>query len=138
MEDRIQVNGVWYIRETGPAVNPEPVEIPDDEPTNYLGCVWETDEWCFEASILLEDDATTLQDVSKYGPTIEVTDKRPENRNDWIVHDCIDNDRWMRGVLINHHEAMPDAYRMFDNSGLETFRMFLRHLVKKGWLKDEE
>ena len=54
MKDRIQVDGVWYVRESSTL---SITEIKPRDVTNTLGCVWESDDWCFEATVILNDDA---------------------------------------------------------------------------------
>ena len=46
--DRIQINGVWYVRET----------LEEEEQVDavfYQGCVAENDKYCFDATRLKED-----------------------------------------------------------------------------------
>ncbi len=45
MKDRIQVDGVWYVRESSTLPI---VEIEEMFVTNTLGCIWESDNWCFQ------------------------------------------------------------------------------------------
>ena len=129
MEDRIQVNGVWYVRET-----PE-IEIEDREITVSMERTWESSDWCFTANIIMKDDAETLDDHYP-DPYIKITDKRSDDREDWI-EDEIDNPNFMWGVLEGDSDSMKDANQMFDKQGLEEFRAFLLHLVKVGWLIKE-
>jgi hypothetical protein len=129
MEDRIQVNGVWYVRET--YSTPE-IEIEDKHITFSMQRTWESNDWCFEASIIMKDGAETLDDHYP-DPYIVVTDKRSDDREDW-VDDEIDNTNFMWGVLEGNPESIDDALDMFDTIGLEEFKAFLRHLIKIGWL----
>ena len=126
MEERIQVNGVWYVRET-----PE-TEIEDKEITVSMERIWESSTWCFIATVIMKDDAETLDDHYP-DPYIKITDKRSDDREDW-VEDEIDNPLFMFGVLEGQSDSMKDANQMFDKQGLEEFRAFLLHLVKVGWL----
>jgi hypothetical protein len=126
MENRICIDGVWYVRETPPPtfkINPESV-------IHTMSCLWEVDDWVFEATMMLKDDDPT--DFYP-DPTIDITDKRGD-REDWIEHDC-DNVNWFWGVLGNDPESMPDAHAMFDAQGLAEFKMFLEYLIEKGWLE---
>lgn len=129
MEDRIQVNGVWYVRETDST--PE-IEIEDREITFSMQRTWESNDWCFEASIIMKDNAETLDDHYP-DPYIVITDKRSDDRKDW-VDDEIDNPNFMWGVLEDNPESIDDALDMFDTIGLEEFKAFLRYLIKIGWL----
>ena len=127
MEERIQVNGVWYVRET-----PE-TEIEDKDITVSMERIWESSDWCFIANIIMKDDAETLDDHYP-DPYIKITDKRSDDRKDWI-EDEVDNPNFMFGVLEGNPESMIDANEMFDKQGLEEFRAFLLYLNSIGWLK---
>jgi hypothetical protein len=129
MEERIQVNGVWYVRET-----PE-TEIEDKEITVSMERIWESSEWCFIATVIMKDDAETLDDHYP-DPYIKITDKRSDDREDW-VEDEIDNPLFMWNVLEGESNSIAIANEMFDKQGLEEFRAFLLHLIKVGWLIKE-
>jgi hypothetical protein len=127
MQDRIEINGVWYVRETP---NLQPTQFNPEHLIHTMSCLWEGDNWVFEATMMLRDDDPT--DFYP-DPTIDITDKRGD-RDEWVEHDS-DNPNWMFGVLNNDPESMVDADAMFDEQGLSEFRVFLKHLIEKGWLK---
>lgn len=131
MQDRIEINGIWYVREDKqhkPVID----ELNDEDVTDSLDCVWETDEFCFVATVLLRDNAEDLTDF--YGsPLLKITDKRPSDRKDWVEHDA-DNSNWLLGVLEGDADAMKDAYEIFDENGIKQFRTFISYLIEKGWL----
>lgn len=129
-KDRIQIDGVWYVREEQPQIK----TIEPHQLTNTINCIYETDKYCFEAIMIFRDDCETLYpDVS-----IEFTDKRPANREDWVI-DYLDNPIWMRGVFHGDEESMVDAREMMDQEGIDEFRAFLKHIETKGWINlDEE
>jgi hypothetical protein len=131
MENRIEINGIWYVREDK---QPTPVidVLNDEEVTHSLECVWETTEYCFVATVLLRNNAEEINDF--YGiPYLIITDKRPSDRKDWVEHD-VDNDNWLLGVLENNPDSMVEAYEIFDENGIKQFRTFISYLIKKGWL----
>jgi hypothetical protein len=130
MEERIQVNGIWYVRETNPTPQ---IEIKEKDITFSMERTWESSDWCFVATVIMLDGAETLDDHYP-DPYIKITDKRSDDRKDW-VDDEIDNPNFMFGVLEGNPESMGDANEMFDEQGLEEFKAFLRYLVKIGWLK---
>jgi hypothetical protein len=133
MKDRIQVDGVWYVRETSTLPI---VEIKPRDVTNSLSCTWESDEWCFEATVILKDEAKDLTDI--YADSwVEITDKRPANRDDW-KKDNSDNPRWFIGVYEGNPESMPEAEEMLDEQGIAEFRGFIGHLIDKGWIVKDE
>ena len=129
MEDRIQVNGVWYVRETDAIPDPLRMTTIDEfDVTRSLRRVWENDDWAFEASILLAPDGTDLEDT--WGDcwimlTIKHTDKEHSS----------DNPRWMLGVLEGDPLSMEEANKMMTSEGIRLFRGFLSLLIKNGWLK---
>ena len=128
MENRICIDGVWYVRETS---NPPPTfKINPENVVHTISCVWESGNWAFKATMMCrEDDPTDFYP----DPTIDITDKRGD-RDEWVEHDS-DNPNWMFGVLENDPESMVDANEMMDEQGLAEFRAFLEYLIGKGWLK---
>jgi hypothetical protein len=135
MKDRIQVDGVWYVRETStlPIVEIEPNNV-----TNTLGCILESDDWCFEATAILREEAVDLTDIYTAIIDINITDKRPADRNEWIEHSGIDNSNWFIGVYEGNPESMPDVKEIMDEQGIAEFRGFIGYLIDKGWIiKDE-
>ncbi len=130
MEERIQVNGVWYVREINPTSE---IEIKNKEVIFSMERVWESSDWCFIAHVIMLDGAETLKDHYP-DPYIKITDKRPLDRKDW-VEDETDNSIFMFGVLEGNPDSVKDARETFDEQGLEEFKAFLRYLIKVGWLK---
>lgn len=132
MEDRIQVNGIWYVKETTKPI-PDLVSITtidEFDVTRSLGRVWENDDWAFEAKILLAPDGTELEDT--WGDCwLTITDKNGDEEHD------IDNPRWMLGVLDGDSESMKEANKMMTPEGISLFRGFLLLLIQNGWLKKE-
>ena len=133
-KDRIQIDGVWYAKET---TKPIPdllrmTNIDEFDVTKSLNRIWEDDNWAFEAKILLTSDGTSLEDT--WGDCwIQITEKL-DDRDRWVEHD-IDNPRWMLGVLEGDPESMEDANNMMTSEGIRLFRGFLSLLIKNGWLK---
>ena len=125
MENRIQIDGVWYVREN----EVKPVEIKPEDVVHTMSCVWESGEWLFDARVCLRND-----DPKDYypSPTIDITGKRGDL--DERVRIDADNPNWMWGVLENSPESMKDAHNIFDAEGLASFKGFLNYLIDKGWL----
>jgi hypothetical protein len=124
--DRIQIDGVWYVRE-----KEEPlVKIKEEDVSNYLSCCWESANWYFKASSILKDDAKTLNDVYR-DIDIEILNKKSPNRE--RTHS--DNPNWFWGVLEGNPESMESADEVFDEVGLREFKAFLNYLIEKNWLK---
>ena len=125
MEDRIQINGVWYIRESS---NP----LPESEPldlTYTQGCIYETDKYCFEATRTYKDyDSNEF-----YGDCVDIefTDKRTKP---WKI-DNWDNSTWLLGVHHNDRGALEEAFELMDGDGIRQLKDFIRELIKIGWIK---
>ena len=119
--DRIEINGVWYVREN----TKEHIEL---DPTHFDGCVVENGNFAFEATRIFKDDGTPYDDSI----TIEATDKRFENRKDWKVEHW-DNNEWLRGILKNNPESMKELPEM-GSGDIHFLQTFLQYLTDKNWL----
>ena len=135
MKDRIQVDGVWYVRESSTLPI---VEIDEMLVTNTLGCIWESDNWCFEATAILREEAVDLTDIYTTIIDIAITDKRNPDRDKWIEYKDCDNVNWFIGFYEGNPESMPEAEEMLDEQGIAEFRGFIGHLIEKGWIVKEE
>ena len=125
-KDRIQIDGVWYVKEqdTNTVQELQPSDV-----TNYIGCVYETDAFCWEATMIYRDDLETLYpDVS-----VEFTDKRDADRENWIV-EYWDNTKWFQGVYNNDPKSLVDARATMDVKGINDFRTFLKYIEQRGWI----
>ena len=137
MEDRIQVNGVWYVKETTKAVSDSVsmTTIDEFDVTRSLARVWENDDYAFEAKILLAPDGTELEDT--WGDCwLTITEKVGHTNASWVEH-SIDNPRWMLGVYEGDPLSMEEATKMMTSEGIRLFRDFLSLLIRNGWLKKE-
>lgn len=122
MEDRIQVNGVWYVREQQEQLPEVKIDITRSEARTI-----ESDKYCFEAIRLERRDApgTYFEDID-----IKFTDKREKP---W-KEDYWDNNAWLRGVLINDPESLGHLKESVCPQGEAEFKMFLKELKQEGWL----
>ena len=118
-KERIQINGIWYVPETQSI---EPEDIDENEVTRFTGCVFENDDYCWEATRLEGSDTCT---------DIKFTDKRS---NPWST-DHWDNPNWFIGLLDNDPDSMPHALEVMSEGGVKTFKGFLRVLKNNGWLR---
>jgi hypothetical protein len=117
-QDRIQVNGVWYVRETAALA---PIEL---DPTEFEGIVVEDDKFCFEATRIRRDSGGFYDDID-----MKFIDKRvkPFKEEHW------DSNAWMKGILNNNpdsHKELPDI----GSEGIRFLQAFLQLLIDKGWL----
>jgi hypothetical protein len=127
MEDRIQINGVWYKREEDLV---EETESTFWDVTTYIGKVAESKLYVFKAEKIYRDEngGGFLSGVD-----IEFTDKRI--LGEWI-EDLWDNDTWMRGVLNNSPDALEDLRDSVCEQGEKEFKEFLTMLQEEGWLDE--
>ena len=128
MEDRIQINGVWYKREEPKIETPE-YEISDVNVTKSMSYIYESTDFCFEAIRLYKSGGKAFFDSID----IEFTDKRVKP---WKV-DYWDNPNWFRGILDNNPESLNVEEETIENlgpNGLGQLQAFLGYLKDKGWL----
>ena len=123
MQDRIEINGVWYIREDLAKNQEEDIEL-----SFSLQALYENDNYCWEATRLYKGDDRSgfYEDID-----IKFTDKRekPFKEEHW------DNNAWMKHVMNNDPEAIICAKESMCDDGVKTFKLFLNKLKEEGWLK---
>jgi hypothetical protein len=122
MNDRIQIDGVWYTKETK---DNEPKKEVTLDPTGFEGCVVENDEACFEVIRTKKDDGTYYSGID-----IKYTNKRNNEVQFW------DNNSWMIGVLDNNPTSLNNLPDDLSVGGLELLKAFFKYLASKevGWL----
>ena len=123
MQDRIEINGVWYIKEDLAKNQEEDIEL-----IFSLQALYEDDKYCWEATRLYKDDTKSsfYEDID-----IKFTDKREKP----FKEDYWDNNAWMKGVLSNDPESMTHARESMCDDGVKTFKLFLNKLKEEEWLK---
>ena len=119
MQNRIQIDGVWYVRE-----QQEP-EVQLDI-TRFEGMVTESDKYCFEAN---RTQKTVCPPEYYDNIDIEFTDKRskPWKTDSW------DNNTWMNGVLDNNPESLK-SLNYICPQGIAELKAFLKVLKEEEWL----
>ena len=127
MKDRIEVNGVWYIKENT-IVQPTISEL---EPgIKYDGFVFESNLYAFDCTRIYDEDGNLYKDGNV---CIKFTDKS-------IIHDIDksqehwDNVDWMCGILENEVEAIDEAMESLCSQGLIELKEVLKELAEKGWI----
>lgn len=125
MENRIQINGTWYVKEDTTDTQPEKPSFDIKSVTQFEGCIYETDRYCWEATRIYKDGGKEFYD----GVSIEFTNKKTKEVEYW------DNDSWMKNVLSNNKEAVESALECMNAEGIILFRAFLSFLKYQGWLK---
>ncbi len=119
--NRIQIDGVWYVKEN--IIKKPTIEL---EITKFEGYVVENRDYCFEATRIFKDDGTPYEGVD-----IEVTTKKGK-RKDWTT-DHWDNNAWMIGILENDKDAWKELPKMSQDNIL-FLQTFLQFLKDKNWL----
>lgn len=119
-KERIQINGVWYVKET---TNEEPIEL---DIIDFIGCSYETSDYVWEATKIYKSLAS---DILYNGVDIEFTDKTvtPWKEQHW------DNNKWFLGVYNNNPEFISDAKESMNAEGIRHFRAFIGELIKREW-----
>lgn len=130
MENRIEINGVWYVRED--TIN-DSLDILDEEEMDFTWteeCIYENDNYCFVASRIKKDDSEEFYDTID----IKYTDKRLSDRTEWTTEHW-DNVSWFRGILENNPESLEYLREVLCDKDVKQFKMFLRKLLEVKWLK---
>jgi hypothetical protein len=120
MEDRIQINGTWYVKEQpDPVIKERQVEVFESK---HL--VYEDNRFCFDAAI----DITGKGELD----SIEVIDKRskPWKEEMW------DSKFFLSGCLSRNPDSLLSLKgdNGFSDDDVENFIAFLKEIEKRGWL----
>ena len=131
MENRIEINGVWYVREDAITDPLDHLEAEEMDLTFSEECCFESNKYCFVASRIKKYESEEFyQDIY-----IEFTDKRSGNKDTW-KEDYWDNNLWFRGILENNPESINSFNEDTDlcEQGKKQFKAFLYRLKEEGWL----
>jgi len=126
MEDRIQINGVWYVKEQ-PDTKPEPHSV---EVFHNQSIIYEDQDYCFEATIII-DPETGQPLYDEIGMYVKVTDKTqgiPCMELFW------DHEGFFRGCYERNPESIESLKESLNEAGVENFIAFLQHTMDAGWL----
>ena len=127
MKYRIEVNGVWYIKEDTIVKH----LISQLEPgIKYDGFIFESNLYAFDCTRIYDEDGNLYKDGNV---CIKFTDKS-------IIHDIDksqehwDNVDWMCGILENEVEAIDEAMESLCSQGLIELKEVLSTLRIAAWL----
>ena len=131
MEDRIEVNGVWYIKEDVAASKFEKVTISELEPgIRYDGFVFESNLYAFDCTRIYDEDGNLYKDGNV---CIKFTDKSVVNAiKEYQEH--WDNVDWMNGILENEVEAIEEAMESLCPQGFVELKEVLSVLRVAAWI----
>ena len=129
MEDRIEVNGVWYIKEESDVVYTISQLGPG---IKYDGFVFESDLYAFDCTRIYDDDGNLYKDGNV---CIKFTDKSKYSGlgNNEIV-EIWDNANWMCGVLEDDVGAIEEAMESLCSQGLVELKEVLTTLRADAWI----
>jgi hypothetical protein len=124
MENRIEINGIWYVRED---VVEKEENFEDFELSFSLSAMYENEKYSWEAIRLYKDNSQTYFYDDIY---IKFIDKRntPHKEDLW------DSNAWMLQVLKNDPDALKGARESMCEHGIKTFKLFLKKLQDECWL----
>ena len=119
-EDRIQINGTWYVKEEIPA---------QTEPQDLLytqQCLLELDHCMFEASRMYTDYNNEI--FLKSSVDIKYTNKITKSSDFW------DNCEWMRLLFDVDKEALAEVSDTLNKSEITQLKVFIGTLIENKWL----
>ena len=127
MEDRIEVNGVWYIKEESDVES----TISELEPgVRYDGFVFESNLYAFDCTRIYDEDGNLYKDGNV---CIKFTDKSVVNAiKEYQEH--WDNVDWMNGIIENEVEAIEEAMESLCPQGLVELKEVLSVLRVAAWI----
>ena len=132
MEDRIQINGVWYIKEEELiAEEYVPPTISQLEPgVRYDGFVFESNLYAFDCTRIYDEDGNLYKDGNV---CIKFTDKSVVNAiKEYQEH--WDNVDWMSGIIENEVEAIEEAMESLCSQGFAELKEVLTTLRVAAWI----
>ena len=132
MEDRIQINGVWYVKEEelDTVEYVEPTISKLDSGVKYDGMVFESDLYAFDCTRIYDEDGCLYKDGNV---SIKFTDKS-------VIHDIEkfqehwDNEAWMQGVIEDDVEAIEEAMESLCSQGMAELKEVLTTLRADAWI----
>lgn len=129
MENRIKINGVWYVKEKF-SLTPDATEynIFDEKDVVFTeNCQYQTENYIWEAFIIKDED-------EKKQLSIKFTDKTKKNWSK-IEEELWNSTFWFMGINENDQDSLREARLYMDDEGIEMFQKFLNYLICIDWLK---
>jgi hypothetical protein len=129
MEDRIEINGVWYVKETSSTLSPNIIEINKTSLTTTQEIIYENGNYCFVASRIYKTEDEFYDDFA-----IEITDKRTKVRSTWKEY-YLDNMYFFHHLKNNHPEPIEELSETMCKDGINALIALLKTLGGKGWFE---
>lgn len=117
MEERIEVNGIWYVKEK--ALQKELFV------SEFDGIVYENDLFSLEVTRLKDEDGIPTENI-----LMEYTSKTQPR-----IKECWDNVDWMIGVYRNSPTSIRQLYPLMGEERIKQVQSIIGTLIKKGWIK---
>lgn len=117
MEERIEVNGVWYVKEK--ALQKE-LFISE-----FDGIVYENDLFSLEVTRLKDEDGIPTENI-----LMEYTSKTQP-----YIKECWDNVDWMIGVYRNSPTSVRQLYPLMGEDRVKQVQSIIGTLVEREWIK---
>jgi hypothetical protein len=130
MENRIQINGVWYTREDNqPTQELKPLNREDV--TAFKGFVYDTNGFSYEATKIAKSG---LFEEGEYYDDFDIKFTNMHTTPHTVEH--WDSMFWFRGVLENNPDSINALVNEseIDHEDILEFRSFLAFLKQEGWL----
>lgn len=119
-EDRIQINGIWYVKEGMPAQT-EPQDLIYTQQ-----CLLELDSCMFEAAQMYSDYNNEI--FFKNSVDITYTNKITKEVDHW------DNNQWMKRLFDGEREALDEVSDVLNKSEIAQLKVFIGTLIENNWL----
>lgn len=119
-EDRIQINGTWYVKEE------EPCQTEPQDLTYSQQCLLELDGCVFEATRIYSDYNNEI--FFKNSIDITYTNKITKEVDHW------DNNQWMKRLFDGEKEALNEISDILNKSEIAQLKVFIGTLIENNWL----
>ena len=119
-EDRIQINGTWYVKEE------EPCQTEPQDLIYTQQCLLELDDCMFEASRMYSDYNNEI--FFKDTVDIKYTNKITKESDYW------DNVTWIKGLFKGEKEALDEISNILNKSEIAQLKVFIGTLIENNWL----
>lgn len=114
--ERIQIDGVWYVKEYS-----TPVDY-----TEFRGCIYETLTYSWEAQVLVDRNGDARGDC-----WVEFVDKKNH------IDDVWDNPEFFINLYNRDPKAIKLAQECMNDQGVKDFTAFIKVLIDKGWITNK-
>ena len=119
-ENRIQINGTWYVKEE------EPCQTKPQDLLYTQQCLLELDSCMFEASRIYSDYNNNV--FYNNSVSIKYTNKITKASDYW------DNGKWMKELFDGDKEALDEASDILNKSEIAQLKVFIGTLIENKWL----